>query len=219
MNTEEDWKLQWWSVAALNLFFGTQQQIQRVKTSIFLFFLHREELYCHCCTWCVCVRACVCSITDWFVCKWSVSSLRLMHCQFDRPTTHHSVLCHGSCDSLSPEAEDFYLIVSSLPLNCWNLLWRFLICSSVTEKREQKPTARRKVCHWNTHTIMIIIFKPHPQKYNCPFVVITGGGIKAMHGTWQEINMLVFSLSLILNTLGLQVDSLCQFLLKSFFNH
>lgn len=34
----------------------------------------------------------------------------------------------------------YYLIVSSFPLRCWNLLWRFLICSSETEKKHTPTT-------------------------------------------------------------------------------
>lgn len=41
-----------------------------------------------------------------------------------------SVATHAGACSL----DDFYLIVSSFPLSCWNRLSRFLICSSETEK-------------------------------------------------------------------------------------
>lgn len=76
------------------------------------------------------------------------------------PTSHHSSHQTGCISALvvsakgeyflvkplAPEKQTFtnknktkqkniYLIVSSFPLNCWNLLWRFLICSNETEEK------------------------------------------------------------------------------------
>lgn len=174
MNTEEDRKLQWWSVAALNLVFLEATTISMGQNFHLPFFKQRGTLLplLHM----VCV--CLCMLNYKLICV-------QMKCQLPPSDalpvwqTHNASFCPVSrlCDFVprSWSLWDFYLIVSSLPLSCWNLLWRFLICSSETEKREQKPTARRKVCHWHTPTTMIIIFKPHAQDYNCPSVVITGG--------------------------------------------
>lgn len=84
------------------------------------------------------------------------------------PTIHHSSHQAGSISSLvsSAKAEwfpliphpadrqsfgtcaglTFYLIVSSFPLSCWNLLWRFLICSDETGKKKKANTNNVKVC-------------------------------------------------------------------------
>lgn len=50
-----------------------------------------------------------------------------------------------------------YLIVSSSPLSCWNLLWRFLICSSETEKKQNTKFHKRQVNETPRNT-------PHPLK-------------------------------------------------------
>lgn len=204
MNTEEDRKLQWWPVAALNLFFvGGNNNLNGTKLPSSFF--QKEELDYHCCTWCVCV------------CVYAQLQIHVRANKVSAP----SVWCTGSltdphwvtlsCEQVmwlfvprSWSLWDFYLIVSSLPLSCWNLLWRFLICSSETEKREQKPTARRKVCHWHTPTTMIIIFKPHPRDYNCPSVVITGGVSRPCTEPGRKSTCLCF-LSQLFWTLGLQV--------------
>lgn len=87
-------------------------------------------------------------------------------------TIHHSshqagsisslvVTAKAECSPLEPDVAErqsfvkcvfsFYLIVSSFPLSCWNLLWRILICSNETEIKHETMSMIHPQLHNDNH--------------------------------------------------------------------
>lgn len=107
--------------------------------------VHQHIVFAQCV--CVCIRsACVCHHML-LVCA-CARDTRYTHKSSLRPLSRCYFIFSGGCRGwMAPmkttcswahmcrhSSWAFYLIVSSFPLSCWNLLWRFLICSSETEE-------------------------------------------------------------------------------------
>lgn len=206
MNTEEEPKLQWWSVAALNLFFFVGGNNNLNGTKLPPSFFQTERNFITTAAHGVCVCVCVCSITNWCVCKWSVSSLRLMHCQFDRPTMHHSVLWAGYV-TLCPQKLKPLRLLPDCVLVATQLLESFVEVLDLLQRNWKKGTKtnseKKSVSLTHTPTTMIIIFKPHPRDYDCPSAVITGGVSRPCTEPGRKSTCSYF-LSQLFWTLGLQ---------------
>ena len=131
--------------------------------------VHRHTVFAQCV--CVCIRsACVCHHMS-LVCAHARDTRYTYNSSLQPPSRCYFIFSgdrRGWMASMKTTCSwthmcrhsswTFYLIVSSFPLSCWNLLWRFLICSSETE--ETTTTTTTTTWRYVNDTPVI---NPHPS--------------------------------------------------------